>query len=212
MKYKVSLLPEKNRKRINSKKKAEKVKVLSLVALMIMFSLIIIVLCGKLVADKELREVKAMNAEYEQKVQGLQKYREISDTLQNKVQLIKNIQVKEPSLYNFIALVSNVSHVDVSVTTIECTEWKTARLCTLVGTCQSRQAFLEYMEKLEAIEGIENVVCTAYTVSYTTEGKAEAQFTITINCSGGAAIIETTAADTTAAEGETSAEEAVAVE
>ena len=68
------------------------------------------------------------------------------------------------------------------------------------------------MEKLEAIEGIENVVCTAYTVSYTTEGKAEAQFTITINCSGGAAIIETTAADTTAAEGETSAEEAVAAE
>ena len=99
MKYKVSLLPEKNRKRINSKKKAEKVKVLSLVALMMMFSLIIIVLCGKLVADKELREVKAMNAEYEQKVQGLQKYREINDTLQNKVQLIKNIQVKEPSLY-----------------------------------------------------------------------------------------------------------------
>lgn len=210
MKYKVSLLPEKNRKRINSKKKAEKVKVLSLVALMIIFSLIIIVLCGKLVADKELREVKAMNAEYEQKVQGLQKYREISDTLQNKVQLIKNIQVKEPSLYNFIALLSNVSHTDVSISNIECSEWKTSRICVLTGTCQSRQSFNEYVEKLKAIEGVspDSVMCTAYTISYN-EGKAIASFSISLTCSGGADIIETTAADTTAAEGETSAEEAV---
>ena len=140
-----------------------------------------------------------MNSEYEQKVQGLSHYREISDTLQNKVQLIKNIQVKEPSLYNFLALLTNVTHTDVSVTTIECTEWKTARLCSLVGTCQSRQAFMEYIEKLEAIEGVDSAECTSYTVTHSMDGRSEAQFTIAIKCSGGAAIIETTAEETTTA-------------
>lgn len=205
MKYRVSLLPEKNRKRINSKKKAEKVKVIALVALLMMLALIVIVLMGKLVADKELSNIKSMNAEYEQKVQGLQHYREISDTLQNKVQLIKDIQVEEPSLYNFIALLSNITHTDVSLKAIECSEWKTSRVCVLTGSCQSRQSFNEYVEKLKAIEGVnpESVQCTAYNVSYS-EGKAVADFSISLTCSGGSAVIvteaESGAADTTAEE------------
>lgn len=207
MKYRVSLLPEKNRKRVNGKKKAEKVKVIALVSLVMMLALIVIVLGGKLVADKELAEIKAMNAEYEQKVQGLQKYREISDTLQKKVQLIKDIQVDEPSLYNFIALLSNVNHTDVSVTSIECTDWKTSRVCVLTGTCQSRQSFNEYLEKLQGIEGVESANCTAYTISYAKD-KAEAQFSISIKCSGGAAVVVTEAASTEAA----STEDATAVE
>lgn len=209
MKYKVSLLPEKNRKRLNGKKKAEKVKVIALVSLLMMLSLIVLVLVGKLVADKELSKVKAMNSEYEQKVQGLSHYREISDTLQKKVQLIKDIQVEEPSLYNFLALISNVEHTDVSLTAIECTEWKTSRICVLSGTCQSRQSFNEYVEKLKAIEGVnpESVMCTAYTASYI-EGRATAEFSISLTCSGGAApiVVESeSTADTTAADGETTA-------
>ncbi len=208
MKYKVSLLPEKNRKRINSKKKAEKVKVIALVSLLMMLALIVIVLGGKLVADKELSNVKAMNAEYEQKVQGLQHYREISDTLQKKVQLIKDIQVEEPSLYNFIALISNIEHTDVSLTAIECSEWKTSRVCILTGTCQSRQSFNDYVEKLKAVEGVnpESVMCTAYAVGYT-EGKAVAEFSISLTCTGGTApIVVETEAESTAETDETTSE------
>ncbi|MBR5442372.1 MAG: hypothetical protein IKV44_05415 [Clostridia bacterium] len=203
MKYRVSLLPEKNRKRLNGKKKAEKVKVIALVALLMMLALIVIVLGGKLVADKELSKIQRMNNEYEMKVQGLAHYREISDTLQKKVQLIKDIQVEEPSLYNFIALISNVEHTDVSISAIECTEWKTSRVCVLTGSCQSRQSFNEYVEKLKEIEGInpESVLCTAYTVTYT-DGKAVADFSISLTCSGGSApIVESESTeDTTAAE------------
>lgn len=209
MKYKVSLLPEKNRRRINGKKKAEKVKVIALVALLMMLALIVIVLAGKLVADKELSKVKVMNAEYEQKVQGLSHYREISDTLQKKVQLIKDIQVEEPSLYNFIALISNIEHTDVSITAIECSEWKTSRVCVLTGSCQSRQSFNDYMEKIKAIEGVnpESVMCTAYTVGYA-DGKAVAEFTVSVTCNGGAAPIAIeTEADTTAADAEDTATE-----
>ncbi|MBO5896306.1 MAG: hypothetical protein J6Q83_03320 [Clostridia bacterium] len=210
MKYKVSLLPEKNRKRINGKKKAEKVKVIALVALFMMLALIIIVLGGKLVADRELSKIHSMNNEYEMKVQGLSHYREISDTLQKKVQLIKDIQVEEPSLYNFIALLSNVEHTDVSITAIECTEWKTSRICVLTGTCQSRQSFNEYMEKLKAIEGVnpESVMCTAYTVTYT-DGKAVADFSISLTCSGGAAPIVVEESTDAAAETEEATDVAV---
>ncbi len=212
MKYKVSLLPERNRKRINSKKKAEKVKVVSLVALMIVFSLLLVVLASKFFVDKKLAEAKRANAEYEQKVEGLKQYREINNTLQAKVELIGKIQVEEPALYNFLALISNVEHTDVSVTSIDCVEWKTARICTLTGTVKSRVAYLEYIDKLNEIEGVESATSSSY-VPTIVDGEATYDFTIVVKCTGGAAIIETeasTEAGETTAEGEAAEETTIA--
>ena len=110
MKYRVSLLPEKNRKRIVGKKKAEKGRGIANVVLLVLLAAILISILGKVYADARLNEIVSMNAAYEQKVSQLQQYREINNTLQNKIKLIENIQVNEPQLYNFMTKVGNVVH------------------------------------------------------------------------------------------------------
>ena len=66
MKYKVSLLPEKNRKRLNSKKKAEKVKIISLIALCMMLVLLLVTVALKFYADSVLAEEREKNVHYDQ--------------------------------------------------------------------------------------------------------------------------------------------------
>ena len=200
MKYRVSLLPEKNRKRILGRKKAEKGRGIANIAILLILGVLLITLVSKLVADAKLSEIQAKNAEYEQKVQALQQFRQINDTLQAKVQLIEAIQVNEPSLYNFMASFGNVSKPGVSVTEINCTEWKTSRICNVQGTAISRDAFNAYLDALKNLDGVKSADCTSYMVSVV-DGEASATFTITITCDGGAApvVVATQPVETTAA-------------
>ncbi len=197
MKYKVSLLPEKNRKRILGKKKAEKGRgIVNIVMLVLLAALFICVICNAYAGSK-LSEIEAKNAQYEQQVAALQQYRDINNTLQSKIKLKGDIQVNEPSLYNFVARLGNVDNPGVSITNLSCIDWKTSRLCTLTGTAISRDAFTAYLEAVSAIQGVSNATCTSYTVAVS-EGEAEATFSISISCDGGAApiVVETTAAET----------------
>lgn len=198
MKYRVSLLPEKNRKRIVGKKKAEKGRGITNVVLLVLLAVVLIAILGKIYADSRLNEIKSMNAEYEQKVSQLQHYREINNTLQNKIKLIENIQVNEPQLYNFITKVGNVVHPGISVTNIACTDWRTSRICTITGTSTSRAAFVAYLEDLEGIENVTSAAETAYTVSLM-NGEPVATFSIAITCSGGAAVVAPAPTETTTA-------------
>lgn|GEM_PF-3321599 len=192
MKYRVSLLPEINRKRLNSKKKIERIKVYALIILVVLLAFLLVVVSTKFFADKKLSEAKQQNNEYAQKVAELQQFREINASLQQKIQLIGEIQVNEPQLYNFVATVGNLKHPGVSVDTIECTDWKTSRTCVITGKTESRQAYLEFEKSLQKIEGVSSVANVTY-INGIGENSGLSQFTININCSGGAAIIvETT--------------------
>ena len=183
MKYKVSLLPEKNRKRLNSKKKAEKVKVISLIALCIVLVLLLVTVAFKFYADSVLAEEREKNVEYDQMIQELAEYRSVNQTLQQKVSLIQSIQVEEPALYNFVAAVSNINHPDVSVEALDCVDWKSARICTITGTVHSPEAFDLYLSDLRSIEGV-----SATPVQFNAglfDGITPYQFVITVSCSGG---------------------------
>ncbi len=198
MKYKVSLLPEKNRKRIIGKKKAEKGRGIANVALLILLGVALISLVCKVVADGQLSEIQRKNAEYEQKVSSLQQYRDINNTLQAKLTLIENVQINEPSLYNFVTRLGNVSRPGISVTNIEMLDWKTSRICNVTGSATSREAFNVYLEKLTKLDGVQSATCTSYVVEVA-EGEAVATFSVSIACEGGAVPITTAAPDTTAA-------------
>lgn len=204
MKYRVSLLPEQNRKRLNGKKKLEKIKIYSLVVLVVLALFTFVVMFTSLYANKKLSEAKKLDNEYAQKVAELEQFREINATLQQKVQLIEDIQIDEPQLVNFIASISNLKHPGISVTSIECTDWKVTRNCVLIGTCDNRSQYLAFEEALREIEGVSAVACVSYV-----QGVGESamvQFTINITCTGGAAPIVTTteaSSDTTSADGET---------
>lgn len=183
MKYKVSLLPEKNRKRLNSKKKAEKVKIISLIALCMVLVLLLVTVALKFYADSVLAEEREKNVEYDQMIQELAEYRSVNQTLQQKVSLIQSIQVEEPALYNFVAAVSNINHPDVSIEALDCVDWKSARICTITGTVHSPEAFDLYLSDLRSIEGV-----SATPVQFNAglfDGVTTYQFVITVSCSGG---------------------------
>ena len=195
MKYKVSLLPAKNKKRIIGKKKAEKAKSVSLVILLVLLANVFILVICNTIAQNKKDELVAMNMEYEQKVVSLQKYRNINTELQNKINLIKSIQVNEPSLANFIATFGNIDHPGVSITNIDCSAWKSGRVCNITGTATSRAVFKNFMKALEGEESFASVTCSSYDVTII-EGQTVANFAITITCSGGgaASAVETTTA------------------
>lgn len=186
MKYKVSLLPVKNKKRIIGKKKAEKAKSVSLVILLLLLANVFILLICNTVAENKKAEIVALNHEYEQKVAALQQYRDINTNLQNKIALIKSIQVNEPSLANFLAILGNIDHPGVSVTTIDCSAWNAGRVCTITGTATSRAVFNNYLETLQGEKSFSGVSCSSY-VANLENGKLVANFTINITCAGGAA-------------------------
>ena len=208
MKYKVSLLPEQKRKRLINKKKLEKIKAFSLVVLVVLAFFTFVVMFTSLYAEKKLAEARRLDNECAQQVAELEQFREINANLQNKVQLIESIQVEEPQLVNFVAKISNLKHPGISITNIECTDWKTTRNCVLIGSCDNRSQYLAFEEALKEIEGVSAVACASYT-----QGVGETaivQFTVNVTCTGGAAaFVETTVAstDTTASESTTAATE-----
>lgn len=202
MKYRVSLLPEQNRKRLIGKKKLEKIKLFSLVVLIVLAMFTFVVMFTSFIAEKKLSEARQLDKEFSNKVEELEQFREINATLQNKVKLIESIQVNEPQLVNFIGKISNLKHPGVSIDSIECTDWKVTRNCVLMGSCDNREQYLAFEEALKEIEGVSNVSCISYN-----QGVIEkVEFSVNINCSGGSApFVETTVAtsDTTSADGET---------
>lgn len=203
MKYKVSLLPAQNRKRLEGRKKLEKIQIFALAVLVILAVFLMVVSGTRMYANKKLKEAQNLDREYAQKVAELEQFREINANLQEKVQLIQSIQVNEPMLVNFLGKIANLKCPGISITDIECTDWKTARNCVLTGTCDSREQYLEFEKVLKEIEGVSGVSCSSYV--HNIGGFVD--FTVNVSCEGGAAIVTTTEATTAAAEGD-SAEEA----
>lgn len=192
MKYKVSLLPESRKKQINARKSIKKITSVSLVVLAVIGAFCLVVLGTNIFANKQLEKAQQLDAECVAEIEKLSSYRDIHAALQQKVNLFGKIQVNEPQLYQFIVDWSNINHPGVSVTSIQCSNWKTDRLCTITGTCNSRTEYLAYEEELKKIEGVTSVSCVGYT---TNVGGAEddlASFTISVAVSGGAVVPETT--------------------
>lgn len=204
MKYKVSLLPEENRKRLTNKKKLEKIQAYSLVVLIVLAVFLGVVMLTSVYANSQLKKVKMLDNECAQEVAELQQFREINANLQEKVQLIQNIQVEEPQLVNFIAKVSNLKHPGISINSVECTDWKTLRNCILTGSCDNRSEYLSFEEALRGIDGVSSVSCVAYTQGL--GDSAIVEFTVSITCSGGSAAAVSETVEDTAQTSETTAE------
>ena len=200
MKYRVSLLPAQNKKRIESRKKLEKIQIFALAVLVILALFLVVVSGTRMYANNKLAEAQSLDHEYAQKVAELEQFREINENLQQKVQLIQSIQVEEPMLVNFIAKISNLKCPGISINDIECADWKTTRTCVLKGTCDSRAQYLEFEKTLGEVEGISSVSCSSYV--HNIGGFVD--FTVVITCEGGGTIVTTT--EETTAAGETTAE------
>ncbi len=197
MKYRVSLLPENVRKQLEGRKKLEKIQVFALVVLIVLAVFLMVVTGTRMYADKKLQEAQVLDNEYARKVAELEQFREINANLQQKVQLIESIQVEEPQLVNFLAKVSNLKAPGISISSIECTDWKTTRTCVLTGTCDNREQYLAFEKLVSEMEDATSVVCANYTAGI----EGQVQFTINITCKGGSASVVATTEAATSADG-----------
>lgn len=204
MKYRVSLLPESVRKRLDGRKKLERIQIFALVTLVILALFLMVVSFTRMYANNKLEQARMLDSEYARKVEELEQFREINANLQEKVKLIEDIQVEEPQLVNFLAKISNIKAPGISIDNIECTDWKVSRACVLTGTCDNREQYLAFEKTLSEMEDITGVAC----VSYVANVGDRVQFTININCKGGAAPVVTT----TEASSDVSSEETTAAE
>ncbi|MGN0526861.1 MAG: hypothetical protein ACI4IF_05450 [Acutalibacteraceae bacterium] len=182
MKYKVSLLPEINKKRLANNKKIEKIRSVALVALMMSFVFLVLVVATQAYANAKLKEITALNNEYKQKVEQLEQYRQINATLQSKIELIKSIQVDDPQICSFVAAISNLKSPGVSIDSIEFTDWKCSRTTLITGSCTTREEYLAYEEALNKISGVTAVACVGYNQGV---GDVSTTFMVNVTCEGG---------------------------
>lgn len=199
MKYKVSLLPESRKKQINARNSIKKITSVSLISLAVLGAFLAVVFAVFLFANNQLKEAEKLDNECLAEIEQLSSYRDIHAALQQRVDLFDKIQVKEPQLYSFLLDWSQINHPGLSVESIECTNWKTDRLCTIVGTCETRSQYLAYEESLRKIEGVSSVSCVAFSTNVGGDATDEATFTISVSVSGGVPVVEDTTAATTEA-------------
>ena len=197
MKYRVSLLPESRKKQINARNTIAKIRVVSLSVLAVLVAFAVVVVIVGLYANSQLKEVKKLDQQCITEIEKLSSYRDIHAALQERINLFDKIQVKEPALYNFIYDWSKIDHPGVSVETIDCINWKTDRLCTISGSCNSRSEYLAYEESLRKIEGVTSVSCVGYQTNVGAGEGSVATFTISIAVSGGTPVVEATTAPST---------------
>lgn len=193
MKYKVSLLPESRKKQINARNTIAKIKAVSFSILAVLLAFAVVVVAVTLYANSKLKDVKELDQQCITEIEKLSSYRDIHAALQQRVALFEKIQVNEPLLYQFIYDWSKIDHPGVSVDTIDCVNWKTDRICTITGTCDSRSQYLDYEEALKKIEGVTSVSCVNYQSNVGAGEGALAAFTVSVSVSGGVQIVETTA-------------------
>ena len=194
MKYRVSLLPESRKKQINARNTISKIRAVSLSVLAVLVAFAVVVVIVGLYANSQLKELKKLDQQCITEIEQLSSYRDIHAALQERINLFEKIQVKEPALYSFIYEWSKIDHPGVSVDTIECLNWKTDRLCTISGTCNTRSEYLAYEESLGKIKGVTSVSCVSYQTNVGAGEGVLATFTISVTVSGVTpAVVETTA-------------------
>ncbi len=194
MKYKVSLLPESRKKQINARNLIKKITTVSCMVLAVLVAFLAVVFGVNLYANSQLEAAKKLDNECLTEIEKLSSYRDIHAALQERVNLFEKIQVKDPQLYDFILNWSKIDHPGVSVESIQCTDWKTNRLCTITGSCDSRSQYLAYEKALSKIEGVTSVSCASYTSNVGGDKTDLVTFTISVSVSGGVVVTEATTA------------------
>lgn len=207
MKYKVSLLPESRKKQINARETIRKIKAVSFSVLAVLLAFGVVVGLVFVFATQQLKQVQKLDQQCLTEIEKLASYRDIHAALQERIALFDKIQVNDPHLYKFVYDWSKINHPGVSISSIECVNWKTDRLCTIVGSCDTREQYLAYEEALRKIEGVTSVTNVGYETNVGGPENSEATFTISVAVSGGVTIVETTdASGTTVTEATTAAQ------
>lgn len=193
--FKVSLLPDSYRRRLESRKKIDLISKVSLVILVCLFIIYGGVAVKGQILKSKLDKIEAQNRTLEAEFPALQEYQKIYNDLISAKKMVESISPQDPEAVEFFTLVSNQTPDYVQITQVDIENWFTAGICTLSCTVQDYSDVQDYINLFKTEEmqkTVKLVQLTSITRTVNADGSKSVSFTLALSMSN--AIVVPTAA------------------
>lgn len=155
--FKVSLLPDSYRRRLQSRDKIDIVSKFALVILVCLFIIYGGIAIKNAVLGSKLKKLERENARLESEFPDLQEYQVIYDDLVSARQMVSSITPRDGEAIDFFTLVANKTPDYVQVNEIDIEDWFTAGVCTLTCKVQDYQDMKQF-EALFKTEDMQEII------------------------------------------------------
>ncbi len=192
--FKVSLLPDSYRHRLESRKKIE---IISKVAIVVFVCLFIVyggvAVKGQILKSK-LNTLQKKNSAIQSEFPALREYQDIYNELVQVREMIESVTPQDPEAVEFFTTVSNITPDYVQITQINLENWFTGGICVLTCTVQDYQDYRDYVElfKTEEMQKFIKLVETTSITRTSAEDGKSVTFTLALSMSN-AVEVETAA-------------------
>ena len=189
--FKVSLLPDSYRRRLQSRQKIEIISEIALVILVCLFIVYAGVSIKNQVLQSKLSKLRANNAELEAKFPELQEYQNIYNDLQAARNIVTSITPKDMDAVEFFTKVSEITNKTpfVQMKEVDIENWFTDGVCNLTCVCQDYSDMKDYkalFETEEMKEVVKLVEVTSIERKLMEDGSRSVQFVLTLSINSGA--------------------------
>ncbi len=150
--FKVSLLPDSYRHRLESRKKIDLISKVALIVLVCLFIVYGGVAIKGQILKSKLENLEKKNAALVNEFPALQEYQNIYNNLIQVRKMIESVSPQDPEAVEFFTLVSNVTPDYIQVTEINLENWFTAGICTISCTAQDYKDVQDYKSLFQTEE------------------------------------------------------------
>ena len=164
--FKVSLLPDSYRRRLESRKKIDLISKVALVILVCLFIVYGGVAVKGQILKSKLKTIQNKNTAIESEFPALQEYQNIYNELGTVRKMIESITPQDPEAVEFFTTILNQTPDYVQITQIDLENWFKQGICTLTCTVQDYQDYRDYVELFKT-EEMQKFVKTVETTSIT---------------------------------------------
>ena len=150
--FKVSLLPDSYRRRLESRKKIDLISKIALVILVCLFIVYGGVAVKGQILKSKLKTIQRKNSAIESEFPALQEYQNIYNELGEVRKMIESITPQDPDAVEFFTTISNQTPDYVQITQINLENWFKEGICTLTCTVQDNQDYKDYVDLFKTEE------------------------------------------------------------
>ena len=189
--FKVSLLPDFYRRRLQSRKKIEIISEIALVILICLFIVYAGVAIKNQIMQSKLKKLQRKNTELEARFPELQEYQMIYDDLQAARNIVKSITPKDMDAVEFFNKISKVTNETpyVQIKEVDIENWFEDGVCNLTCICQDYSDLKDYkalFETEEMKEIVKLVEVTSIERKVMEDGSRSVEFVLTLSINSSA--------------------------
>lgn len=184
--FKVSLLPDSYRHRLESRKKIDLVSKVALIVLVCLFIVYGGVAIKGQILKSKLENLEKKNDALVNEFPALQEYQNIYNNLIQARKMIESISPQDPEAVEFFTLVSNETPDYIQITEINLENWFTAGICTISCTAQDYQDVQDYkalFQTEEMQEFVKLVEITSIQRTVDADNNKSVKFTLALSMS-----------------------------